>query len=99
VCPHGPGAGCECRKPAPGLIRQAAADLGADAAQCLVIGDIGADAAAACAAGARAILVPAPQTLPAETAGVPVATGLTAAVAAVLGERRLRCWSLADHCL
>jgi histidinol-phosphate phosphatase family protein len=93
VCPHDPGAGCACRKPAPGLIRQAAADLGADPAQCVVIGDIGADAAAACAAGARAIVVPGARTLPAETAGVPSAAELASAVAAVLGERRLRCWS------
>jgi histidinol-phosphate phosphatase family protein len=96
VCPHHPDAGCACRKPAPGLITQAAADLGADTAQCLVIGDIGTDAAAAWAAGARAILVPTARTLPAETAGVPAATELAAAVAAVLGERRLRCWS-PDH--
>jgi histidinol-phosphate phosphatase family protein len=92
VCPHHPEAGCECRKPAPGLVHRAAADLGTDAARCLVIGDIGTDAAAACAAGARAILVPTARTLPGETAGVPAATGLAAAVAAALGERRLPCW-------
>jgi beta-phosphoglucomutase-like phosphatase (HAD superfamily) len=72
---------------------QAAADLGAGPAQCLVIGDIGADVAAAYAAGARAILVPNAQTRPAEAAGVPAASGLAAAVAAALGERRLPCWS------
>lgn len=99
VCPHEPGAGCACRKPAPGLIQQAAAELGADPAQCLVIGDIGADAVAACAAGARVILVPTAQTRPAETAGVPTAPGLAAAVAAALGERPLRCWSPSDYFL
>ena len=76
VCPHGPDEGCGCRKPAPRLIQQAAADLGVDPADCVVIGDIGADAGAAYAAGARAILVPTPQTRPEETAGVPVAPSL-----------------------
>lgn len=92
VCPHEPAAACACRKPAPGLILQAAAGLGTEPAQCLVIGDIGADAEAALVAGARAILVPAADTPPAEPAGVPAAATLTAAVAAALGELRLRCW-------
>jgi histidinol-phosphate phosphatase family protein len=86
VCPHAPDQGCACRKPAPGLIIQAAVALGVDPADCVVIGDIGADAAAAHAAGARAILVPTPVTRPAELDGVPVAPSLDAAVTAVLGE-------------
>src|SRR4051794_38174673 len=28
VCPHGPADGCDCRKPGPGLVRQAASRLG-----------------------------------------------------------------------
>jgi HAD superfamily hydrolase (TIGR01662 family) len=84
VCPHGPGDGCPCRKPAPLLIQRAAADLGVDPADCVVIGDIGTDADAAYAAGARAIMVPTPQTRPGESAGVPVASSLAAAVRAVL---------------
>jgi histidinol-phosphate phosphatase family protein len=85
VCPHGPDDGCPCRKPAPLLIQRAAADLGVDPADCVVIGDIAADTEAAYAAGARAIMVPTPQTRPAETVGVPVAPSLPAAVHAVLG--------------
>jgi histidinol-phosphate phosphatase family protein len=92
VCPHGPGDGCGCRKPAPWLVQQAAADLGVDPADCVVIGDIGADAGAAYAAGARAILVPTPQTRAEETAGVPVATSLSAAVRAVLDGRWPPSW-------
>jgi histidinol-phosphate phosphatase family protein len=84
VCPHGPDDGCTCRKPAPLLIQQAAADLGVDPADCVVIGDIGADAEAAYAAGARAIMVPTPQTRQQETAGVPIAPSLAAAVHAAL---------------
>jgi D-glycero-D-manno-heptose 1,7-bisphosphate phosphatase len=61
-CPHAPGDGCACRKPAPGLVLQAARRLGVDPASCVVIGDIGADMEAARAAGARGILVPTPRT-------------------------------------
>jgi histidinol-phosphate phosphatase family protein len=84
VCPHGPADGCDCRKPAPLLVQQAAAELGVDPADCVVIGDIGADTEAAYAAGARSIMVPTPQTRPEETVGVPVAPSLAAAVQAVL---------------
>jgi histidinol-phosphate phosphatase family protein len=93
VCPHDPADGCACRKPAPYLVQQAAAELGVDAADCVVIGDIGSDVAAAHAAGALAILVPTPATRPAEIAGVPTARGLAEAVAAVLDGRPLPCWT------
>jgi histidinol-phosphate phosphatase family protein len=86
VCPHAPEDGCACRKPAPGLITQAAAALEVEPADCVVVGDIGADARAAHAAGARAILVPTPVTRPGELEGVPVAPSLAAAVAAILRE-------------
>ncbi|MDG4825804.1 HAD-IIIA family hydrolase [Asanoa sp. WMMD1127] len=79
ICPHGPGDGCACRKPAPGLVRAAAADLGTVPERCAVIGDIGADVAAAEAAGATPVLVPTPVTRPEEVAAAPV-------VAATLGE-------------
>ena len=68
ICPHGPDDGCSCRKPAPGLILAAARRLGVAPARCAVIGDIGADVAAAHAAGARGVLVPTPRTRPAEVA-------------------------------
>ena len=71
----------------------AAAELGVDPADCVVIGDIGSDVAAAYAAGARAILVPAPATRPGETAGVPTAAGLTEAIAALLDGRPLPSWT------
>ena len=81
------------------LIRQAAAELGVDPADCVVIGDIGADAEAAYAAGARAILVPTPHTRPEETAGVPVAAGVGDAVAAVLAGQWPPCWLKSAHVL
>jgi HAD superfamily hydrolase (TIGR01662 family) len=57
-CPHGPDDGCACRKPRPGLVREAAARLDVEPVRCVMIGDIGADIEAARAAGMRAVLVP-----------------------------------------
>jgi D-glycero-D-manno-heptose 1,7-bisphosphate phosphatase len=85
VCPHGPGDGCDCRKPRPGLVLEAARRLGVAPADVVVIGDIGADVAAADAAGARGILVPTPVTRAEEvTAAAEVASDLAAAVEAAL---------------
>jgi histidinol-phosphate phosphatase family protein len=86
VCPHQAGDRCACRKPEPGLILAAVGELGVAAADCVVIGDIAADVAAARAAGARGILVPTPATRPEELAGVPRAASLSEAVASVLGK-------------
>jgi histidinol-phosphate phosphatase family protein len=58
VCTHAPESGCDCRKPLPGLVLLAAQRLGVRPADCVVIGDIGADVEAALNAGAKAILVP-----------------------------------------
>lgn len=38
-CPHTPDAGCDCRKPLPGMIRQALADHNTDPSQSLMVGD------------------------------------------------------------
>ena len=84
-CPHAPDDGCDCRKPAPGLVRRAAERLGVPPERCVVIGDIGADVEAARAAGARAVLVPTPRTRPEEVAAAPaVAPDLPTAIRMVL---------------
>jgi HAD superfamily hydrolase (TIGR01662 family) len=85
VCPHGPDDGCTCRKPAPGMVKAACAELDVDPARCVVIGDIGADVEAAAAAGAVGIMVPTPVTRREEVAaaGHSAAT-LTDAVDGVL---------------
>jgi D-glycero-D-manno-heptose 1,7-bisphosphate phosphatase len=57
-CPHGPDDGCACRKPAPGMVLDAADALGVAPADLAVVGDVAADVGAAHAAGARAVLVP-----------------------------------------
>ena len=86
VCPHGPQDGCDCRKPAPGLVLRAAGALGLRPEETVVIGDIGADVGAAAAAGARSILVPTPATRREEVEEAPlVAPDLVAAVVLVLG--------------
>jgi histidinol-phosphate phosphatase family protein len=86
VCPHGPGDGCGCRKPAPGLIRAAAGALGVDPSDCVVVGDIGSDMEAARAAGARGVLVPTGRTRREEVEAAPVvAPDLIAAVELLLG--------------
>ncbi len=66
TCPHDDETGCDCRKPAPGMIVAAAAELNVHPRDCVVVGDTGADMAAAGAAGARGILVPTCHTLSAE---------------------------------
>ena len=48
---------CDCRKPQPGLLRRAAADLGLDLARSFAVGDRWHDAAAGHAAGTRGVLV------------------------------------------
>lgn len=43
LCPHEPEAQCDCRKPATGMIEQAAEDFDFDPAYCWVVGDKCAD--------------------------------------------------------
>ncbi|MEJ2870726.1 HAD family hydrolase [Actinomycetospora sp. OC33-EN08] len=71
-CPHGPDDGCSCRKPAPGLVLDAARRLGVSPDEVAVIGDIGADVGAAAAAGARSVLVPTAVTRQAEIDAAPL---------------------------
>lgn len=56
-CPHLPNAGCDCRKPLPGMLRMLGKYFRVSMAGVPVIGDSGRDLAAARAAGARPILV------------------------------------------
>jgi histidinol-phosphate phosphatase family protein len=57
VCPHAPEAGCACRKPAQGLMLQAAAELGFDPASAVVIGDKESDIEFGLRAGAKTVLI------------------------------------------
>ena len=64
VCTHHPTAGeppyrqtCECRKPKPGLLLRAAAELGVDLSRSIMVGDKPSDVEAGQAAGAATVLV------------------------------------------
>lgn len=61
ICPHHPEYGeirnCACRKPLPGLFRQAMNDFGIDPSRSYLIGDKQSDIKAADAAGVNPILV------------------------------------------
>jgi histidinol-phosphate phosphatase family protein len=50
-CPHRPDAGCDCRKPSPGLLWRARDELGADLGASWVIGDGDGDVGLAVRAG------------------------------------------------
>jgi D-glycero-D-manno-heptose 1,7-bisphosphate phosphatase len=56
-CPHAPEEQCSCRKPAPGLIREAVARSGITPADSIVVGDDRRDLEAAERAGVAAVLV------------------------------------------
>src|SRR5690606_12620990 len=56
-CPHLPEDGCDCRKPAPGLLKRLARRYRVSLHGVPVIGDSERDLAAARAAGARPVLV------------------------------------------
>jgi D-glycero-D-manno-heptose 1,7-bisphosphate phosphatase len=57
VCPHRRDAGCECRKPKPGLIHRGAADWGIDVRHSYLVGDRATDIVAGRAAGLYTIFL------------------------------------------
>ena len=56
-CPHGPDAGCDCRKPLPGMILQAAREHGIDPSRSFMVGDKMSDVGAGRAAGCTTALL------------------------------------------
>lgn len=56
-CPHRPDAGCGCRKPAVGLLLQAASEVGFNPARTVVIGDKESDIEFGQRAAAKTILI------------------------------------------
>lgn len=57
VCPHDDDDGCTCRKPQPGMLLGAAAELGIDVAASYMVGDRWKDIEAGRRAGCRTVLV------------------------------------------
>ncbi len=90
VCPHGPGDGCSCRKPAPGLITRLHKRFGAVPGNVAVVGDSLRDLEAARAAGSQPVLVrtgngrQTEAALPPEFADIPVYDNLAAFADAVV---------------
>jgi D-glycero-D-manno-heptose 1,7-bisphosphate phosphatase len=70
VCPHGPDDGCDCRKPAPGMVKSAMDDLDFGPERVVLIGDSDADMGAAAAGGVAGLRV--------ASAGKAAATGVAA---------------------
>ena len=92
ACPHAPDARCACRKPRPGMLQQAAADLNLDLRGSWLIGDAVSDMEAAVAASSKPLLVLTGRgarqqagLLSAGLAHVPVLPDLAAAVRWMLG--------------
>lgn len=83
--------GCDCRKPAPGLLEAAARDHGLDLAASFIVGDTDADVGAGRAVGATTVLVEHPGTAHRRSADVSAAADLVAsdlaAAAALVAER------------
>jgi histidinol-phosphate phosphatase family protein len=97
MCPHHPdgvvaelSGRCDCRKPAPGMLLDAARELDLDLSRSWVIGDTGADMAAGRAAGCRTVLIENPSSAhkrPGETDWDLLAADLRDAAAQLLALR------------
>jgi D-glycero-D-manno-heptose 1,7-bisphosphate phosphatase len=89
-CPHLPDAGCECRKPRPGLLRRIERELDCSLAGVPFVGDRPSDVAAAVGIGARPIIVRTGKGAETERAladpAVEVFDDLDSAVRAILAE-------------
>lgn len=101
-CPHHPEAevaeyraACDCRKPKPGLLRDAAAELGLDLARSWMVGDRVTDLEAGAAVGARTILVRTGHGSQVDTAGLDRTARNLELVAADLADAVAKC-RLAD---
>jgi D-glycero-D-manno-heptose 1,7-bisphosphate phosphatase len=60
VCYHDNADGCECRKPRPGMLLQAAKEHGIDLSKSFMVGDRWSDVAAGATAGCRTFLLDVP---------------------------------------
>lgn len=56
-CPHSAADGCDCRKPAAGLLLRAMREFGVEAQRCFMVGDRDVDTAAGQSAGCTPVLV------------------------------------------
>jgi D-glycero-D-manno-heptose 1,7-bisphosphate phosphatase len=85
-CPHDNDDACDCRKPKPGMILQAAAEWGIELKRSCLIGDRWVDLKAAEAAGIDGILLEAPYSWHPTSAGSPTDVGAPRFVGQTLSE-------------
>jgi len=90
MCPHSQGAGCDCRKPRPGMLLALVKDWQIDPASSWMVGDRGSDIVAGEAAGCRTIFIDRGYREPKPAAPTMVARTLPEAVEAILGHQRER---------
>lgn len=88
-CPHGPNDGCDCRKPATGMLLRAAREHGIDLSQSWLVGDRPGDITCGATVGAHTALVltgKADKYDPAQFASLPdhVCPDISAAVKTIL---------------
>jgi D-glycero-D-manno-heptose 1,7-bisphosphate phosphatase len=57
VCPHDDADGCDCRKPGPGMLLEAAREFGLNLGSCVMVGDRWRDVEAGRRAGCRTVFV------------------------------------------
>ncbi len=57
ICPHAPSENCDCRKPRPGMLKQAAEDLSIDLSESIMIGDALTDLKAGIQAGVKDVIL------------------------------------------
>jgi D-glycero-D-manno-heptose 1,7-bisphosphate phosphatase len=86
TCPHPREAGCDCRKPKPGMLTRAAARLGLDLSASVMVGDRASDIAASAAAGCRTVFVDRGYDRPAGSPPDHVADGIAAAARWILSQ-------------
>lgn len=89
-CFHDKGDGCACRKPAPGMLLEAAARWGIDLARSFLVGDRHSDVLAGRAAGCRAVLVDSPYHGPGDSGPDHRAADLAAAAQWILSQPSCR---------
>ena len=86
-CPHAADAGCECRKPKPGLLLEIARRMNVDLADVPAVGDSLRDLQAAATAGARPMLVLTGKgKMTRDAGGMPKGTRVFADLAAVAAQ-------------
>lgn len=97
-CPHGPDDGCDCRKPLPGMIERAAAELDFGPDDAVVFGDAHRDMLAAQAFGALGIQVYASGASPAAAHVLPtLSEGAACAIRTFESRRAMVSERMAGH--